>query len=502
MRADVSVEVDVDVGVNVEVDVTGFSFVTMDRETSAEIRGDPAEELLQFLSESPEFVCVAGRQFCRFARGDYQLQRVPGGLEFETGGFRWRLDGSRWSRSTHRFASGGRGRVVILKPSRKNELWLRRQRFRWYCEDKVRGQWRLVRSSFTFSAGGSGAFLRLILHRRGSWFVGVAAGEEEDMRAEAVLSQLFVHWRKFELSSARRVEEGLLFIPAELADMAARLLCDLRSVVKIFCLPDLARFSPAACAPFPLLWPSPAVRTELQTLQRALAFPAEVQAVIRNGRDCSFEYLGIPFAVYETDRGEWRLPLRDHEAGGQVTLSGDAALLVREEYQRIREIRRPHARLRADALYQHYSERWLESLIVCDPKLLDRDLRSSPVYAQVPAYVTRRRVIDLVAVTESGRLVVIEVKVQKSLDLLFQGLAYWRIVHEAQQHNAFHENGYFSGVDLSGGPPLLYCVTPLLALHAETRHLASRLRRKVEVYLIGINNDWRGGLKVLRKERL
>jgi hypothetical protein len=108
----------------------------------------------------------------------------------------------------------------------------------------------------------------------------------------------------------------------------------------------------------------------------------------------------------------------------------------------------------------------------------------------------------LVAVTESGRLVVIEVKVLKELDLLYQGLAYWGIVREAQQHNAFQQNGYFTGIRLSSEPPLLYCVTPLLALHAEIRHLASRLRPEIEAYLIGINNQWRGGLKVLRKERL
>ncbi|HEY3129136.1 MAG TPA: hypothetical protein VGL91_06735 [Acidobacteriota bacterium] len=469
-----------------------------------DIKGEAVDELLQFLSEAPEFVCVAGRRFQRFARGDFRLQRFSGGLEFQCRGLHGRVEGSRWRRSTHRFSSSGRAGMVLLKPSRKNELWLRRQRFRWGCEDLVRGRWKVVRTSFVLSRDGNSAILRMVLYKHGSWIVAVAAGAEEEVHAEAVLSQLFVHWRKFELSSARQVEEGLLFIPRELAEMAAPLLRELRSAVKIYCLPDLRRFLPGEEASFPLLWPSPAVRAEMEALQGSFAFSPEVLAVIRNGRECSFEYLGIPFAVYQTGSAEWRFPLREQETASRICVPGgeDAARMAREEYQRIREIRRPHARVHSDVLFQRCSERWLESLIVRDPKLLDRDLKSSPVYAQVPAYVTRRRVIDLVAVTESGRLVVIEVKVLKELDLLYQGLAYWGIVREAQQHNAFQQNGYFTGIRLSSEPPLLYCVTPLLALHAEIRHLASRLRPEIEAYLIGINNQWRGGLKVLRKERL
>lgn len=476
----------------------------------AETDGRDLTELLEFLAEAREFVCVSGRQFYRFARGDFSLRRFAKGLEFQTGFLCLRTENRNWRRSTHRFAIAGRNGGVLLKPSRKNELWLRRQRFRWHCEDAVGGRWKLVRSSFTSSQTSSGVFLRIILQKQGSWFVAIAAGEEEAARAEAVLSQLFVLWRKFELSSGRRVEQGLLFIPTELAEAVASLLDDLRSPVRIYCLPGLAPFFPPKCMPVPLLWPSQIMRSELKELQEELAFPAEVQAVIRNGHDCSFEYLGTPFAIYEVDEGIWRFPLRSDRASAECIGESQSTLpagnfatgVVREEYHRLRENRRPHARCRQDPLYQHYAERWLESLIVRDPKLLDAQLRAFPVYTQVPAYVTRRRVIDLVGVTESGRLVVMEVKVQKSMDLLFQGLAYWRIVRQAQQQNAFQENGYFCEVKLSNEPPLLYCVTPLLALHPAQRHFAQWLHPEVQAYLIGINNDWRAGVKVLRRERL
>jgi hypothetical protein len=350
----------------------------------------------------------------------------------------------------------------------------------------------------------------MILRRRGCWFVAVAAGEEEEVRAESVLSQLLILCRQFELSRGRRVHGGLLFVPAELAETLARLLRDIAFPTEIYCLPGWVHFRMPQTLAYPLLWPAESVRAELAALQAKFDFPNEVQLVHRDGRECAFEYLGLPFAVYESDTGVWKFPLREHESGkgnsdlwqNVSTMGGSAKVIVREEFQRIRSMRRPHARFRSDSLYQLYAERWLESLIVRNPKYLDPELRSAPVYSQVPAYITRRRVIDLVAVTESGRLVVIEVKVQKSPDLLLQGLAYWRIVQQAQQQRAFQHNGYFRDVELSEEAPLLYCVTPLLALHAEQRHFAKWLRPEIPAYLIGINNDWRRGVKVLRKEKL
>ncbi|MBI3940235.1 MAG: hypothetical protein HY315_05330 [Acidobacteria bacterium] len=456
------------------------------------------DELREFLSEAAEYVCVAGRRFHRFARGDFHLRLRPDGLEFETGTLRLLTAGSGWKRTTHRFALEGSGRWVLLKPSHKNELWLRRQQFRWACENRASRRWKILRSSLAASDGRSGVLLRLILQDRGLRFAAVAVDEEENTSAEAVLCQLLVHRRRSD-RPGQRIEKALLFVSWQLAEAATRLLDDLQASVQLYCLPDLALFRPLAPAPIPLLWPSLQLREDLRRLCADLMFPPVVRAVIRNGTTCSLEYLGLPFAVFDPGSRTWKFPLRE-----EVPLcDGDAARRVaRLEYHRVREGRRAHARLRQDPLYQLYAERWLESLILRDPKLLDPELKSRPVYAQVPAYAGRRRVIDLIAVTESGRLAVIEVKVQKSMDLVFQALSYWQIVRQAQRHHAFHQNGYFHRIALTDEPPLLYCVTPLLALHPEEYYLARHLRSEVEAYLIGINNNWREGIKVLRRERL
>jgi hypothetical protein len=211
------------------------------------------------------------------------------------------------------------------------------------------------------------------------------------------------------------------------------------------------------------------------------------------------EYLGIPFAIFEPDFGRWKFPLKNQE-----TLPDDARIrtTVLQEYHRVREARRANTRVRRDPLYHLHGERWLESLILGDPKQIDPDLSRSPLYSQVPAYAGRRRVIDLLAVTESGRLAVLEIKVQRTLDLLFQGLSYWQIVWQALCNDDFQRNGYFGDRTLRKEPPLLFCVTPLLLLHPEERPLAKWLSPEVEAYLIGINSNWREGIQVLRKERL
>jgi hypothetical protein len=455
-------------------------------------------ELSEFLSEAPEYVCVAGRQHRRFAAGDFYLSKSDEFIQFRTGALKIKVIAGTWHRTTHRFVVRGREGGVLLKPSRKNELWLRRQKFRWRCESEVSRRWKLIQSGFAPGPAGGGAFLRLILQAQGRLFVAVAAADDENVHAEAVVAQLLSLWNRVE-QKGRAVRGGILVLSDQLALSAGRLVNELSAAVRIFRFPEMAEIKIPSAGPIPLLWPSQKSREELRNLSAKLCLPEEVQAGIRNGKEWSFEYLGVPFAVFSTDEECWRLPLQEN----LPFPDGPAARhQVREECHRVRELRRACNRFRRDPLYQLYGERWLESLILRDPKALDPELRSSPIYSQVPAYLSRRRVIDVVGVTESGRLVVIEVKVHKSIDLLLQGLAYWRIVLQAQQHDAFRGNGYFESLQISVEPPLLFCVTPLLSLHADQRLFARHLQPEVEAYLIGINNGWRGGIKVLRKEKL
>lgn len=158
---------------------------------------------------------------------------------------------------------------------------------------------------------------------------------------------------------------------------------------------------------------------------------------------------------------------------------------------------------RTGMLFRSQSERWLESTLRRDITALDPTLDPRHVYSQVPAYRNEQRTfIDLLAVTKTGRLVVIELKVAEDSEFPFQGLDYWLRVEWHRLRGDFHRRGYFKGVRLSDEPPLLYLAAPLFRFHATTRIIAGSIIERVPVYRIGINEDWRAGVRVLMSERV
>ncbi|HXG63778.1 MAG TPA: hypothetical protein VNO70_01650, partial [Blastocatellia bacterium] len=124
-------------------------------------------------------------------------------------------------------------------------------------------------------------------------------------------------------------------------------------------------------------------------------------------------------------------------------------------------------------------------------------------YSQVPAYRGEQRsFIDLLAATREGRLVVIELKVSEDAEFPFQGLDYWIRVEWHRRRGDFQRRGYFQGLRLADAPPLLYLVAPLFRFHATTRLIAGCIAERVPVYRIGINEDWRAGVRILLNEKL
>lgn len=148
--------------------------------------------------------------------------------------------------------------------------------------------------------------------------------------------------------------------------------------------------------------------------------------------------------------------------------------------------------------YRLQSERWLESLLVRDIARVDPALRQDLVYPQVPAFAGQDRgVIDLLGITMSGRLAVIELKVDEDTNLPFQGLDYWLRVRWLQERGEFQESGYFQGLELSPEPPLLYLVSPAFRFHSSSDQLLRYLAPSLEVIKVGVNQQWRKGVEVL-----
>jgi hypothetical protein len=163
-----------------------------------------------------------------------------------------------------------------------------------------------------------------------------------------------------------------------------------------------------------------------------------------------------------------------------------------------------------DPLYRMQPERWLESVLRRDVASLDAHLDSAHVYTQVPAFAAADRgMLDLLGVTNDGRLAVIELKADDDLQLALQGLDYWVRVrwHHLQNPDnvtglgEFQRHGYFGGLRLSAEAPRLYLVAPALRIHPATEVVLRYLSPRVEWILVALNERWRAQVKAVWRKR-
>jgi hypothetical protein len=152
--------------------------------------------------------------------------------------------------------------------------------------------------------------------------------------------------------------------------------------------------------------------------------------------------------------------------------------------------------------YRLQAERWLESLILENVAQLFPELVPEAVYSQIPVYLgqTAGRV-DILGADRRGTLVVMELKVAPDPNLPVQCLDYWARVIAHNQNGDFERRGYFPGVRLNRRRPTIYLVSPVFSFHDSTERMMSYLDPGLEMWKIGINEDWRCGVKILRRSR-
>jgi hypothetical protein len=151
-------------------------------------------------------------------------------------------------------------------------------------------------------------------------------------------------------------------------------------------------------------------------------------------------------------------------------------------------------------LSRAHEERWLESNLIGEIRKLVPSINVQHIYPQVPSFVgEERNIIDLLTITNDGRLVVIEIKAAPDPDLPFQALDYWIAVERHRKAGDFVDKGYFSGCLLRNEPALVVLVAPLLAYHKTARNLIASLPREVPLMEIGINQAWKSRIKILRR---
>jgi hypothetical protein len=246
---------------------------------------------------------------------------------------------------------------------------------------------------------------------------------------------------------------------------------------------------------------------ENETIDRVkeiLASAPHAVDVVTSRHGQTIRFHGLPFArvrrVMDRDRiwfgieGSRRSLLDDYHEQDWIKLWED-----------LENHRNGDCRDKSHWFYRAAGEAWLESILRRDISKLDPGLIVAPLHAQFRTShggPTGARPIDLLALRHDGRLAVIELKVNEDREHVFQGVDYWRRVEAHRRRGHISTAKLFGEREISDESPLVYLVAPTLRFHPSFATLAQTIAPDIEVYRFDINEDWRGGVRVVRRERV
>jgi hypothetical protein len=236
-----------------------------------------------------------------------------------------------------------------------------------------------------------------------------------------------------------------------------------------------------------------------KSVARMLALCPKVEAVAQASSEISFRFHGLEFAraTMEPDR-HFRMAERIVFGAppAEYEWNDDTEPLLIKLVDRL--MLKRVGRDRTDPFYRLQPERWLQSVVERDITLLDSRLDPTLLYPQVPAFAAGdRAVIDLLGITRDGRLAVIELKAAEDFHLPVQGLDYWARVRWHHRRGDFQRSGYFPGRILSELDPILILAAPALHVHPATATMLRYFSPDLEWKLIGLDERWRNGIRVI-----
>lgn len=235
----------------------------------------------------------------------------------------------------------------------------------------------------------------------------------------------------------------------------------------------------------------PCTEGPLGELPAGIANLPGVETVRLHDGGVSFRVRGLEFARVQERILTWGL---ETKRAGNASHSREIQALAGE----VQRLRSPHARDRQHPIYLRNPEAWLESQVRAHLDQIDAALETSPVYGQVPAFVSGDRgVIDLLAIERSGRLAVLELKASQDIHLPLQGLDYWMRVQWHLGRGEFSTNGYFPGCVITHEAPKLLLIAPALDFHPSNEIVLRFFSPHVEVQRLGVGLEWQQELKLM-----
>ena len=237
---------------------------------------------------------------------------------------------------------------------------------------------------------------------------------------------------------------------------------------------------------------------------RLIKLAPEAVDVVQARHGETLRYFGLPFARVRRVMGSERV---------WFGVEGSRRRMLEEKTERectnlladLMEHRSANSTDHHNALYRNAGEAWLESLLRRDITRLDPGLLIAPLHAQFS--ISRGgsvsvRPVDLLALRHDGRLAVIELKVSESREHVLQGADYWQRVEAHRRRGHITRAKLFGDRKISNEPPLIYLVAPTLRVHPAFNTLARSIAPDIEIYRFDINEDWRAGVRVMRRMRV
>ncbi|HYH83924.1 MAG TPA: hypothetical protein VEX60_00490 [Pyrinomonadaceae bacterium] len=510
----------------------------MKRLTNLEEIEDARHSLAEHLEARGEWFLREGRGGASVAlrRGEWELRVAAGALQFsywgEAGARTWRVmawerqgEGARLECVRRMGAERGWLELVpraLVASAREAVAEARRRE----CETiaalacDVAGAKR-ERAALSAGArrGEPGRWARILL-RRGRERIAVAApvvpvGAEG---AESFLASALLWLARLEGRAAHTRPNALWLVAqqtlcAAIRDRLALLRDDLRARISVFEVdeeraeltqvraPELSELldvdAPRLLRP---VWQPPG-----EFVASVVALAPEAVDVVRARRGETLRFNGLPFVRVRRMSGVEQVWFGVERASRRRLLGEACAEDLLHLIAELKEHRRADAPDRKHALYRAAPEAWLESILRRDITRLDPGLRLAPLHAQFRASRETggaSRPVDLLALRRDGRLVVIELKVSEDAALALQGADYWRRISTQHRAGNIKRASLFGDAEISDEAPLVYMVAPLLRFHRAFQILARAIRPEVEMFRFCINEDWRAGVRVARRERI
>lgn len=496
------------------------------------------EEIQEYFREHSEWFCsLSDASVQTLRRSELAIDLVNGRLIFscwtEQGTRSWRVGGWKWSgeklllEATRRLGAERpvieiipRASVSSIAATVKAARLLRCEQLAQLAASARPGFSKIERTSLSPGArrGQPGKYARIILrqkHQRIAVTGSVApakASETDAFLASALV--WFTHTS--ERSRPPYIQQLWLIVDIQikksLTTRIALLRDSLREAIVVLEVDDgWTELLEVPCPARKELWKKrlsrfpPGTAAEVSELTAAITAEApDAIDVVHARYGQTLRYLGMPFArvrrVFSTERVWFGI-----EGPHRRLLEEKTFHFYAELMNDLREHRSAVAADHRHALYRNAAEAWLESILRRDITRLDPGLIIAPLYAQFRLARGGRlgvRPIDLLALRQDGRLVVIELKVSEDREHVLQGADYWQRVEAHRRRGNIARAKLFGERKISNEAPLVYLVAPTLRFHPAFQTLARTISSDIEIYRFDINEDWRSGVRVMRRMRV